>query len=402
MIAKAELLEAAKSFGLLPQVVEKDYVLGWILWAIYNNQQLSEIWIFKGGTCLKKAYFETYRFSEDLDFTVLNADGQNESFLRRVFSEIASSVYDRCGIELPSESFYLNCFKNDRGDQQAEVRVGYRGPLGQRGDLPRLKLDLLAGEPVVAEPQKRLIHHPYADCPESGIYSLCYCYEEVFAEKTRALGERARPRDLYDVISMYRNQDLTPDLKILRSILKQKCRHKGIEVPTFEGIDAHPKKQELISEWANMLAHQLPRLPDFQSYWVELPKFFEWVHEVTARPVLQTLPSREQVVRNLPTSPMRGRPPALETIRFAAANRFLVDLTYQGKKRLIEPYSFRRSSSGRLLLYAIKPDTGETRAYGVDEIQHAEATSTKFLPRYRIELNEAPRPIARQIGRAHV
>jgi len=27
-------------------------------------------WAFKGGTCLKKCYFETYRFSEDLDFTL--------------------------------------------------------------------------------------------------------------------------------------------------------------------------------------------------------------------------------------------------------------------------------------------------------------------------------------------
>ena len=26
--------------------------------------------VFKGGTCLKKCFFETYRFSEDLDFTV--------------------------------------------------------------------------------------------------------------------------------------------------------------------------------------------------------------------------------------------------------------------------------------------------------------------------------------------
>jgi Nucleotidyl transferase AbiEii toxin, Type IV TA system len=51
-------------------VVEKDYVLGWILAGIYGHEELAESWVFKGGTCLKKCYFETYRFSEDLDFTL--------------------------------------------------------------------------------------------------------------------------------------------------------------------------------------------------------------------------------------------------------------------------------------------------------------------------------------------
>jgi predicted nucleotidyltransferase component of viral defense system len=31
---------------------------------------LRDAWVFKGGTCLKKCFVETYRFSEDLDFTV--------------------------------------------------------------------------------------------------------------------------------------------------------------------------------------------------------------------------------------------------------------------------------------------------------------------------------------------
>ncbi len=72
MIDKREILEAASSFSLLPNVVEKDYVLGWILGGIYAHEELAETWVFKGGTCLKKCYFETYRFSEDLDFTLRN------------------------------------------------------------------------------------------------------------------------------------------------------------------------------------------------------------------------------------------------------------------------------------------------------------------------------------------
>jgi predicted nucleotidyltransferase component of viral defense system len=65
MIDKREILEAASAFSLLPNIVEKDYVLGWILSGINAHEELSENWVFKGGTCLKKCYFETYRFSED-------------------------------------------------------------------------------------------------------------------------------------------------------------------------------------------------------------------------------------------------------------------------------------------------------------------------------------------------
>jgi Nucleotidyl transferase AbiEii toxin, Type IV TA system len=51
-------------------VVEKDHVLGWLLAGIYSRAEFTENWVFKGGTCLKKCFFETDRFSEDLDVTL--------------------------------------------------------------------------------------------------------------------------------------------------------------------------------------------------------------------------------------------------------------------------------------------------------------------------------------------
>jgi predicted nucleotidyltransferase component of viral defense system len=69
VIPREEVLESARDKGLNPHVVEKDYVLGWLLMEVARHPVLSK-WVFKGGTCLKKCFFETYRFSEDLDFTV--------------------------------------------------------------------------------------------------------------------------------------------------------------------------------------------------------------------------------------------------------------------------------------------------------------------------------------------
>jgi Nucleotidyl transferase AbiEii toxin, Type IV TA system len=73
VIDRTELLRLAGEFGLEPRIVEKDYVLSWVLAGIYRDPVLSATWIFKGGTCLKKCFFETYRFSEDLDFTITDA-----------------------------------------------------------------------------------------------------------------------------------------------------------------------------------------------------------------------------------------------------------------------------------------------------------------------------------------
>jgi predicted nucleotidyltransferase component of viral defense system len=70
LIDRREILDIANQTSLTPHVVEKDYVLGWMLAGIYAHEELAERWIFKGGTCLKKCFFETYRFSEDLDFTL--------------------------------------------------------------------------------------------------------------------------------------------------------------------------------------------------------------------------------------------------------------------------------------------------------------------------------------------
>ena len=71
MISRAEIEERVRLCELREDIVEKDYVLGWVLWDIGIDPRLHDTWVFKGGTCLKKCYIETYRFSEDLDFTVL-------------------------------------------------------------------------------------------------------------------------------------------------------------------------------------------------------------------------------------------------------------------------------------------------------------------------------------------
>src|SRR5262249_25815791 len=143
---------ATKS-GLNPHVIEKDLVLGWVLAGIYAHEELAETWIFKGGTCLKKCYFETYRFSEDLDFTLTNAAQLNVEFLERVFGEVAEGIYEQTGIESPADQQAFDIYKNPRGPSSCKGKLSSRGPISPRsGPLPRIKLDLTADERVVLPP----------------------------------------------------------------------------------------------------------------------------------------------------------------------------------------------------------------------------------------------------------
>ncbi|MGA7743551.1 MAG: nucleotidyl transferase AbiEii/AbiGii toxin family protein [Polyangia bacterium] len=116
MITKQHILERAAEWRLRPDVVEKDYVLGWLLVGIAQHAELREHWIFKGGTCLKKCYFETYRFSEDLDFSLTPSALYSADELLRQLKELARHVNEVSGIELPEGSIVVEPSETSRGN----------------------------------------------------------------------------------------------------------------------------------------------------------------------------------------------------------------------------------------------------------------------------------------------
>src|SRR5437763_1240731 len=82
-------------------------------------------------------------------------------------------------------------------------------------------------------PVRREVAHPYADGFPSTNQVRCYSAEELFAEKLRAMTERSRPRDLYDIVNLFRRPEFSADAPRVHRILVAKCQHKGIDVPTL-------------------------------------------------------------------------------------------------------------------------------------------------------------------------
>lgn len=99
MIEQKEINKVATKNRVSDRQIEKDYVLSWILYAISKNQILYNSLVFKGGTVLKKAYFEDYRFSEDLDFTLIDETVSNEQ-IQSEFNNLFDFIKEETNIDM--------------------------------------------------------------------------------------------------------------------------------------------------------------------------------------------------------------------------------------------------------------------------------------------------------------
>src|SRR5262249_12897461 len=149
-------------------------VLGWLLWGLGRDPVLGERWVFKGGTCLKKCYIETHRFSEDLDFTVLPRGPYRPEDIEPHLARTLPRVHDVSGIDFSTKPPALRLRPDGRS---TEGRVYYIGPRQTR-QAARVKLDITANEKVIRPPVLRQIAHPYPDGPLKGRVR-CYSFEEL-------------------------------------------------------------------------------------------------------------------------------------------------------------------------------------------------------------------------------
>ncbi|MCY4115219.1 MAG: nucleotidyl transferase AbiEii/AbiGii toxin family protein [Chloroflexi bacterium] len=376
-------------------------MIGWTLWGIGSHPQLSMAWAFKGGTCLKKCFIETYRFSEDLDFTVLPEGPANPDQLLPILQQVFESIYAESGIDFRQRDPVLRVRPNG---ESVEGRIYYQGPRGAPG-YASIKLDLTTAEEVVRPTVLRPIGHQYPDSLPPPATVRCYGFEEVFAEKLRAMGERCRPRDLYDIVTLFRRRDFRPFADLVQAVYVEKCKSKGIRVFRIDDLQSSPFLEELKSEWVNMLAHQLPAMPPFADFWNELPRLFKWLSGESEPDHLSPIAVSNDTDEDWsppPTSYVWGQGIPLEPVRFAAANHLCVDLHYQGTVRRIEPYSLRKTRAGNLLLYAVRSASGQIRAYRVDRISGVEVTSVPFRPRFVVEFTDSGEltgPQVRRTGR---
>jgi hypothetical protein len=234
-------------------VLERDYCLAWLL-AVLSESDLRAVLGFKGGTSLKRCYFADYRFSEDLDFTLLEAIPLED--IRHRLEDVYGRVHESSGIT----------FAFDREDRQGHANsytfyLRYTGPLPAGNDV---KVDITIRERLVFPLEERAIlrgYQEFADVPENRLIRV-YSLEEIAAEKTVALADRARnePRDLYDFWYLTTNEGIPLDR--LPNAIRQKLEFRN---KPWEGLEGSilQKEARLRALWSTRLGYQMSILPEF-------------------------------------------------------------------------------------------------------------------------------------------
>jgi predicted nucleotidyltransferase component of viral defense system len=277
MIAKQELLKKQKEFGVPLPTVEKDYILGLILACLYRHPIIKENWVFKGGTCLKKIYFHDYRFSEDLDFTLKQEASIQPRDIEIYLLEAFKIGTDLFGLKIDKDNLSISPFPDKEG-LFIQIKVPFQSPLMTSGSLPRVKLDLSKTEILVDPPYTSPLLHLYSDAEHVITPIHSYTMNEIFAEKCRALVERTRPRDLYDVIHLYDKYYASQEsISHLRDMFGVKFQHKGLSFPADFLQISENKFQDAKEAWTHMLSHQITPLKEIESYVSRYKEISKWI-----------------------------------------------------------------------------------------------------------------------------
>ena len=262
MIRPAEIQKKANKERVRDAQIEKDYILTWVLTGVANHNRLSKALGFKGGTVLKKFYFKDYRYSEDLDFTLIDSNLAEED-IKAGFEEVFAYVREEANIPLTMQDWGIHQTGN------INFYIAYVGPLGGFGDNKSVKVDVSRSELLCYPMQARKMFNAYSDQEDGTI--LCYSLDEVMAEKMRSLLSRSQPRDYYDL--WYLSEVEGMEMADHKMEFEQKARLKGLDPDSLpEKLEA--KIDVFKSRWEKSMKDQIAQLPPFEQVHRELGKHF--------------------------------------------------------------------------------------------------------------------------------
>ena len=275
MITAKEIRTFSEKLGVPATTIDKDWVLGHLLVGIFNNSYFQENLIFKGGTCLKKCYFEKYRFSEDLDFTSIYIEKKE---IISNFKKVTQKVDSETGILFGKTKIAEKKFKDNLAAY--ECSIPFWGAVHPKNKKPpsaerwmsSIKIDFTIHEVICLKKEKKEIIHPYSDMLSSH-FIACYSIEEIVSEKFRALLQRnyTAPRDYYDLWYIMKTIDSIKWEKVAVAF-KEKCDHKNI---TYKSAGDFFDKKKMVSskkEWVNSLNHHLKHVPSFDIVIADIKK----------------------------------------------------------------------------------------------------------------------------------
>jgi len=283
---RIRLLEARKRLGLPWEVIERDYILSWVLAGIGQVKVLHDTLVFKGGTALKKCYFGDYRFSEELDFSGssdMPTGDVLEQAMREACRAAAKLLDEFAPVEIECER-YTEKETHPGGQEAFTIRARFPW---QREPQTRVMIETTVDEKVLAPVQDRMLIHEYGEPFDARV--KVYALEEIVAEKLRAILQhaeklqergwsRSRARDYYDIWRILGTYKAQLNLSNFAAFLGEKCAVRKV---MFKGPDAffQATMLEYVERtWIQWLGPLVSELPSFDTVMDQLrPQIAELV-----------------------------------------------------------------------------------------------------------------------------
>jgi predicted DNA-binding transcriptional regulator YafY len=125
-------------------------------------------------------------------------------------------------------------------------------------------------------------------------------------------------------------------------------------------------------------------------FWDRIKRLFRspQVQQQRQAPAYQpTTPPRPEILPppvEAPKGPLTDAE-KIEIIADAGRRRMLLDITYDGVSRIVEPYSFRMTGKGSRLFYGFCSIHAKIHSFNVSKIERIEILNMEFSPRWPIE-----------------
>ena len=219
------------------EVLEQDYALSWTLYGIAKTEGLSNHLVFKGGTCLRKCYFEKYRFSGELAFSGEQSCPSGTDLetlfteaMRQTNLEVGRRNY---GMKFQVERYKGSASKTEKPQEKSQesfmVFVSYPW---HREPCIKIKIDVSLSETVHLEKREHSIVHLYEEDLPGVLYA--YSLEEIMALqivsflKFNVIIQKqgwtcSRIRELYDLWFLVDLPGNSLDKKLIPEMVWKKC-----------------------------------------------------------------------------------------------------------------------------------------------------------------------------------
>ena len=226
MITKEQVQELTKKLLIDWYSVLREYIQVVFLSALYEDK-LSQHVFFKGGTAVR-LLLNSFRFSEDLDFTANLSQEEIEIIIKKTI--------ERVNLVIPDITFkrQKSIDKTFAGTVNLTSNE-YKYPLNIHIDISYREKPITQTETVLetlfpVSPYPLVVH---------------LSWEEILAEKIRALMTRAKGRDLFDLWYLF-SKDKKLDMKLVNK--KMELYKKKIDENDIVNKIKSFKEENLIND----------------------------------------------------------------------------------------------------------------------------------------------------------